>query len=97
MGRITLFLLAGLLLIGPVCAEEKESTAVEKTPLQRRVHEITLNQAVLQKIRAESRKAPVADLSQILKESDEQQTPQMDDTHRRDYDADVKKLFDSLY
>jgi hypothetical protein len=97
MRRIVASIFIGFLLIGPARAEEREISPVEKTPLQRRVHEISLNQAVLQRIRAENRKAPVSDLSQLLKESDEKETPQIDDSHPRDYDADVKKLFDSLY
>lgn len=94
MNRILKIMLLGIAFIGPVSAEDE--TAEQITPEEikvRRVEEVTMHNAVLIKIRAEHKKAPVADLSQLLKESDAKES---DDTHR-DYDTEVKKIFETLY
>ena len=100
MRKEWLFLLLLLLGAGGAWATEPDNDTApdeKKAVVERRVREITLQEAVFRKIRAESKKSPDQDLSQLLKESDENDTTEIDDTKPRDYDAEVNKIFESLY
>jgi hypothetical protein len=97
MKKIPVFIAFFLSLSGAAWAVDADAPVDEKVVTERIVHEITMQEAVFKKIAAESQKTPEQDLSQLLKESNDKETPDVDDAAPRDYDADVKKLFDDLY
>jgi hypothetical protein len=100
MKKHWLFVLLLLLGTGSLWATEPDDEApTEETNnvVERRVEEITMQEAVFRKIRAESVKSPDKDTSQLSQEADENDTDVIEGVEPIDYDAAVNKIFDSLY